>query len=620
MNNFIAYKDEIIRLCNDVENLATVFDITDIRPILDNCREHLDKLRLCVVVCGDNGRGKSSLLRTYLRETDLSVLSKEHTNKFVTMFCYGEEEEIQVFYDKEDTKIKRSFVHKVKREELESYMEQLESDSHITIRFLHIQTPNQSLKNGLVFVDTPGIHSFYGCMNELTYGYLHYADLMLFVGDILTPFNDEEMKFLCSAYKQCDNVIFPLTKTEQLQHSKGVPMNNRKRIKEATPIAYRSIKIVPVACPKRVSKLHKKSPSRQHSRLEKEIWDSLYKKRTEENLLPVAYRIIEQVDQMTRCLKRNLEFIAAPIEVQQQMQQQMKKRFNYERKHTELAKEAQSMISEKFSELNERVLKLVEEKEKELKNEVLTFQKECNARKLSRENRISELARLEYNLHDEIATTILNAKSIIVEEIAVIETEARKELLFDKEEEGKEIEEAAASKDPLMSRCSQIAIKNFGCGSLAFHCNQVINETIQMILGGPSKMIDSSIQLAGNCGYIGKSSISIHGMLLNYKNDLIDDEQLYQGLFKYLEKKKEEVMESISLSLKEAHIYLLNDYSAMMKRHIRHLEYCLSDFKQTLQMDENARKNKKQVIEDTFGKLEEFKKRGSDLLSEGIRS
>ena len=133
-------------------------------------------------------------------------------------------------------------------------------------------------------------------------------------------------------------------------------------------------------------------------------------------------------------------------------------------------------------------------------------------------------------------------------------------------------------------------------------------------------MIDSSLQLAGNCGYIGKSSISIHGMILNYKNEVIGEEILYQGLLSYLDQKKEEVKQSISMSLKEAHIYLLNDYSAMMKRHILHLEYCLNDFKQTLQMDEKARAKKRQVIQNTFGRLEEFKKRGSDLLNEGIRS
>lgn len=619
MNNFIAYKDKIMRLCNDVEELATVFDITDIRPVLDNCREHLDKLRLCIVVCGDDGRGKSSLLRTYLREADFSVLNKEHINKFVTMFCYGEEEEIQVFYDREDTKVKRSFVHKVNREELENYIVGLEADSHNAIRFLHIQTPNEALKNGLVFVDTPGIRSFYGCMNELTYGYLHYADLMLFVGDILTPFSDAELKFLGSAYKQCNNVIFPLTKTEQLQRSKGVPLDDRKRIRESTPIAYRSIKLVPIACPKHLTGLQKKSRLRQHGKLEKEIWDSLYKKRTEENLMPVAYRVLEQAEQMAGCLKKDLEFLEASPEVQQKMQQQMKKRFNYERKHTELAEEARSMISEKFSELNERVMQLIEEEEKKLKDEVIKFREECAKRELNRSDELSEFAKLEYYLHDEIAKTILDAKSIIIEEITVIETAARKELIFDKEET-REMEEAAASKDPLLDRCSQIAIKNFGCGSLAFHCNQIINETIQMILGGPSKMIDSSLQMAGNCGYIGKSSISIHGMLLNYSNELIDKEVLYQGLFDYLNKKKEEVMESISLSLKEADIYLLNDYSAMMKRHIRHLEYCLSDFKQTLQMDERARAKKKQVIEETFERLEEFKRRGSDLLNEGIHS
>lgn len=157
-----------------MKDSAALADKLGFETAAQTIREQIDAFRkkeLMVVVAGEARRGKSSLLNALLNEkTPLFPVDVNVCTNVVTVVRYGETETIEAYI--EDPKVKNGCrVKKLSREQIPDYVsEKGNPNNYKQVKMLSAYIPNDLLREGVVFVDTPGVGSLNIEHAETTYG------------------------------------------------------------------------------------------------------------------------------------------------------------------------------------------------------------------------------------------------------------------------------------------------------------------------------------------------------------------------------------------------------------------------------------------------------------------
>ena len=184
---------------------------------------------LNVLIGGEIKVGKSSLLNCILGKELLSVAEEVCTN-VPTKIKYGEQEKYIVYFNEDENGNCRN-PKEISYSEIPIYTsEKMNVRNEKNVQYLEIQTKNDYLKNGLTFIDTPGLGALDPRHAQATMNIASHAHVILFLGSSdkqLTRSEVESLKTLIDLSK-CDFITHVLTHSDR--NSPDSIMNENKKI------------------------------------------------------------------------------------------------------------------------------------------------------------------------------------------------------------------------------------------------------------------------------------------------------------------------------------------------------------------------------------------------------
>lgn len=295
MATFFELKHQTEQMMRQTQVLAKKLGFESAAENIGEIREAFLKKELMVVAAGEARRGKSTLLNALLNETTpLFPVDVNVCTNVVTIVRYGACEKVEAYLEQPgcpDLKVET-----LTRDQIENYVsEKGNPNNYKNVKLLNIEIPNALLKEGVVFVDTPGVGSLNISHAEATYGFLPNADLLLFVSDTNAGFTETELNFLNRGYQYCKNVIFPLTKKDLNVNYAVIVEDNRKKIEGTLGLSKDEIEIIPVSSTAKLRYLERGSKAMymnsNYKQFEEAIWGTIAKKRGDLLILP----FVEQV-------------------------------------------------------------------------------------------------------------------------------------------------------------------------------------------------------------------------------------------------------------------------------------------------------------------------------------
>ena len=279
METYQQQKDTILRLFHQLITLSKKQGRNDLAMHLVQEATHLQKGQLCVVVAGEFKQGKSSLIDALLDEPGLFPDNPDIATSLISTISYAPEEKVTVMMQEDG---QHPAPKNIRREEIPDYVMEGRNPKNVrNARMLMIESPNQRLKDGLVLVDTPGTGGLFQRHSEVTYAFLHNADAVLYVSDVLSPLSVKDLEFVQKIAGQCQRIAFVMTKTDlsSQENYQSVLGGNRAKLANALNRASDEIHIVPVSSIFKLNYLESQDPDdladSNFAALERELWDIL---------------------------------------------------------------------------------------------------------------------------------------------------------------------------------------------------------------------------------------------------------------------------------------------------------------------------------------------------------
>jgi len=248
MDNFIALKNELSAIMDKGRATTSRLGYDTSAERLLGMKDALGKKELMIVTIGEARRGKSTLLNAIIdQEKPLFPVDVNVCTNVVTVLRYAEEESVMVcIEDPEDCESVRT--EYIDREDIYKYVsEKGNPNNYRNVKGLYISLPNEFLKGGVVLVDTPGVGSLNVSHAEVTYNFLPYADMVLFVSDVGSGYTETELNFLKKSYSYCKNIIFPVTKKDTSADYQTIVEDNIYKISKTIGLPREKINIIPVS-------------------------------------------------------------------------------------------------------------------------------------------------------------------------------------------------------------------------------------------------------------------------------------------------------------------------------------------------------------------------------------
>ncbi len=168
--------------------------------------EKLESQEITVSMIGQFKRGKSSLSNRMLEDEILPVGIVPITSA-VTKVVYGRRAA--------EVRFLNGVVEEIPFDRLSEFIsEQENADNRLGVEEVVLHTQSEFLKNGLTFVDTPGVGSFHKNNTETAYHYMKESDAVIFLLSVDSPINQIEIDFLQSTREFAGKFYFAVNKTD----------------------------------------------------------------------------------------------------------------------------------------------------------------------------------------------------------------------------------------------------------------------------------------------------------------------------------------------------------------------------------------------------------------------
>lgn len=174
----------------------------------------IDKLEnqdITVSIIGQFKRGKSTLANAIL-EDDILPVGIVPITSAVTKVVYGKRA-AEVHYQ-------NGVVEPAAFDQLSAFIsEQENAGNKLGVESVLLHTPSKFLKNGLTFVDTPGVGSFHKNNTDTAYHYMKESDAVIFLLSVDSPINQIEIDFLHNTREFAGKFYFAVNKTDIVDES-----------------------------------------------------------------------------------------------------------------------------------------------------------------------------------------------------------------------------------------------------------------------------------------------------------------------------------------------------------------------------------------------------------------
>ena len=208
MNNFKVEAIDILELAKEADELFSGGEAAcSIQR--RQCKLLVDKLsnsNMTISVIGQFKRGKSTLSNCILGKNYMPVGIVPITSA-VTKVVYGRQSAEVCFENGE--------IRHVEIDELSAYIsEQENAENKLGVKEVVIHSESDFLKNGITYVDTPGVGSFHKNNTEVAYDYMKESDAVIFLLSVDSPINQIEIDFLQSTKEYAGKFYFAVNKID----------------------------------------------------------------------------------------------------------------------------------------------------------------------------------------------------------------------------------------------------------------------------------------------------------------------------------------------------------------------------------------------------------------------
>lgn len=220
----------IVELIDHSTKIAEAYERGDLVERLAMAKERISDPQVRVVIAGQLKQGKSQLLNSLLN-VPVARVGDDETTTLATIVSYGDEASARLIVSRGEG---------AEPEEVEIPMADVRNDLRRApqaggreVLRVEVTAPSPLLKNGLAFVDTPGVGGQGQPHLSATLGLLPDADAVLMVSDTSQEFTEPEMTFIRQAVEICPLATILATKTDLYPHWREIVAANVAHLQRA---------------------------------------------------------------------------------------------------------------------------------------------------------------------------------------------------------------------------------------------------------------------------------------------------------------------------------------------------------------------------------------------------
>lgn len=220
----------IVELIDHSSKIAADYDRADLVDRLARAKERITDPQIRVVIAGQLKQGKSQLLNSLLN-IPVARVGDDETTTLATVVSYGEKASARLIVARGEGA--EPDVVEIPVADLRNDLRRAPAAGGREVLRAEVTAPSPLLKNGLAFVDTPGVGGHGQPHLSATLGLLPDADAMLMISDTSQEFTESELTFIRQAIGICPLATILATKTDLYPHWREIVAANVEHLRRA---------------------------------------------------------------------------------------------------------------------------------------------------------------------------------------------------------------------------------------------------------------------------------------------------------------------------------------------------------------------------------------------------
>ncbi|MBY0290529.1 MAG: dynamin-like GTPase family protein [Mycobacteriaceae bacterium] len=220
----------IVELIDHTSKIADVNERGDLVERLARAKTRITDPQIRVVVAGQLKQGKSLLLNSLLNAPVARVGDDEST-VLPTVVSYGENTSARLIVARPDGAEPEAI--EIEMADIKTDLRRAPQAGGREVLRVEVTATGPLLKNGLAFVDTPGVGGHGQPHLSATLGLLPDADAVLMCSDTSQEFTEPEMTFMRQAFGICPVSTIIATKTDLYPHWRAIVEANKAHLDRA---------------------------------------------------------------------------------------------------------------------------------------------------------------------------------------------------------------------------------------------------------------------------------------------------------------------------------------------------------------------------------------------------
>ncbi|BBZ26391.1 isoniazid-inducible protein iniA [Mycolicibacterium madagascariense] len=220
----------IVELIDHTVRIAGDYDRGDLVERLSRAKQRIGDPQIRVVIAGQLKQGKSQLLNSLLN-VPVARVGDDETTTLATVVSYGEQPSARLIVARGDGAEPEAV--EIPIAEVRNDLRRAPQAGGREVLRVEVTAPSPLLRNGLAFVDTPGVGGHGQPHLSATLGLLPDADAMLMVTDASQEFTEPELTFLRQAIEICPLATVLVTKTDLYPHWREIVAADEAHLRRA---------------------------------------------------------------------------------------------------------------------------------------------------------------------------------------------------------------------------------------------------------------------------------------------------------------------------------------------------------------------------------------------------
>jgi replication fork clamp-binding protein CrfC len=220
----------IVELIDHSSKIADANDRGDLVERLARAKDRITDPQIRVVVAGQLKQGKSQLLNSLLN-VPVARVGDDESTVLATVVSYGENATAKLIVARADGEEPEAI--EIPMADIKTDLRRAPQAGGREVLRVEVTAASPLLKNGLAFVDTPGVGGLGQPHLSATLGLLPDADALLMCSDTSQEFTEPEMTFIRQAFEICPVATIIATKTDLYPHWRQIVEANNAHLQRA---------------------------------------------------------------------------------------------------------------------------------------------------------------------------------------------------------------------------------------------------------------------------------------------------------------------------------------------------------------------------------------------------